>query len=127
MIGKPPTGPFRYFDKGDMAVVGKGFAVLQSHKFHMSGVLAWLAWAAVHLDYLGEIQSSVECLPAMDLDRRDWAAGFPAGCESMHSWHLESAAPEAADQVSCPRIDHSEWMTITWKSNESHNHRSRPT
>jgi NADH:ubiquinone reductase (H+-translocating) len=54
VTGKPPTGPFRYFDKGSMAVVGKGFAVLQSHKIHMSGLLAWLAWAAVHLDFLAQ-------------------------------------------------------------------------
>jgi len=54
VTGKPPTGPFRYFDKGSMAVVGKGFGVLQSHKIQMSGLLAWLAWAAVHLDFLAQ-------------------------------------------------------------------------
>ena len=46
--------PFRYFDKGNMAVVGKGFAVLQSGKVHMSGFLAWLAWAGVHLQFLAQ-------------------------------------------------------------------------
>jgi NADH dehydrogenase len=45
---------FRYFDKGSMAVVGKGFAVLQSGKVHISGFLAWLAWAGVHLEFLGQ-------------------------------------------------------------------------
>jgi NADH dehydrogenase len=44
--------PFSYFDKGSMAVVGKGFAVLQSGKVHMSGLVAWLAWAGVHLQFL---------------------------------------------------------------------------
>jgi NADH dehydrogenase len=47
-------GPFRYFDKGNMAVVGKGFAVLESGKFHVSGIVAWLAWAAVHLEFLAQ-------------------------------------------------------------------------
>ncbi|HXI69698.1 MAG TPA: NAD(P)/FAD-dependent oxidoreductase [Verrucomicrobiae bacterium] len=47
-----PPGPFRYFDKGNLAVVGKGFAVLQSGKVHLSGLPAWLAWAAVHLEFL---------------------------------------------------------------------------
>ena len=37
-----------------MAVVGKGFAVLQSGKVHISGFLAWLAWAAVHLQFLAQ-------------------------------------------------------------------------
>jgi NADH:ubiquinone reductase (H+-translocating) len=46
--------PFRYFDKGTMAVVGKGFAVLQSGRLHLSGLLAWLAWAAIHLEFLAQ-------------------------------------------------------------------------
>src|SRR6201998_4455093 len=49
--GSPP-GPFSYFDKGNMAVVGKGFAVLQSGKVQVSGFLAWLTWVAVHLQFL---------------------------------------------------------------------------
>jgi len=49
--GKQPA-PFRYFDKGTMAVVGKGFAVLQSGKIQMSGLLAWFIWAFVHLQFL---------------------------------------------------------------------------
>jgi NADH dehydrogenase len=54
IAGKPAPPPFRYFDKGNMAVVGKGFAVLQSGKVHVSGFPAWLAWAAVHLEFLGQ-------------------------------------------------------------------------
>jgi NADH:ubiquinone reductase (H+-translocating) len=45
---------FRYFDRGNIAVVGKGFAVLQSGKVHITGFLAWLAWAGVHLQFLGQ-------------------------------------------------------------------------
>jgi NADH:quinone reductase (non-electrogenic) len=51
--GVVPAG-FRYFDKGTMAVVGKGFAVLQSGNVHLKGILAWLVWAAVHLEFLAE-------------------------------------------------------------------------
>jgi len=50
--GGSPPGPFSYFDKGSMAVVGKGFAVLQSGKVQVSGLSAWLAWAFVHLQFL---------------------------------------------------------------------------
>ena len=49
--GRQPA-PFRYFDKGTMAVVGKGFAVLQSGKVQTSGFSAWLIWAFVHLQFL---------------------------------------------------------------------------
>ncbi len=52
ITGSPPPGPFSYFDKGTMAVVGKGFAVLQSGKVQVSGFGAWLTWAAVHLQFL---------------------------------------------------------------------------
>ncbi len=52
VTGSTPPGPFSYFDKGNMAVVGKGFAVLQSHKVRVSGFGAWLAWAAIHLQFL---------------------------------------------------------------------------
>src|ERR1700746_4043206 len=52
IVGNPPPHPFSYFDKGTMAVVGKGFAVLQSGKVQISGFGAWLTWAAVHLQFL---------------------------------------------------------------------------
>jgi NADH dehydrogenase len=54
VTGQPPSGPFRYFDKGNLAVVGKGFAILQSGKVRLSGSLAWLVWAVVHLQFLAQ-------------------------------------------------------------------------
>jgi NADH dehydrogenase FAD-containing subunit len=52
--GRPPSAPFRYFDKGNLAVVGKGFAVLESGRVHFSGFAAWLVWVAVHLQFLAQ-------------------------------------------------------------------------
>jgi NADH dehydrogenase FAD-containing subunit len=49
VTGKPAAGPFRYFDKGTMAVVGLGYAVLQTGKIHLKGYFAWMAWAFVHV------------------------------------------------------------------------------
>jgi NADH dehydrogenase len=54
IAGENGQRPFRYFDKGNMAVVGKGFAVMQSGKLQLSGFLAWLTWAAVHLEFLAQ-------------------------------------------------------------------------
>jgi NADH dehydrogenase len=54
LLGEPPPRPFRYFDKGSMAVVGKGYAILQTGKLAISGVLAWMAWAAIHLEFLAQ-------------------------------------------------------------------------
>jgi NADH:ubiquinone reductase (H+-translocating) len=52
ITGRKRQAPFRYFDKGSMAVVGKGFAVLQSGQIQTSGLGAWLIWAFVHLQFL---------------------------------------------------------------------------
>ena len=52
LTGGALPGPFRYFDKGNMAVVGKNFAVLESFKVRLSGFLAWLTWALIHLQFL---------------------------------------------------------------------------
>jgi NADH dehydrogenase len=48
-----PAEPFRYLDKGSFAVIGRGAAVGSIFsKFDVSGVLAWLLWATIHLLYL---------------------------------------------------------------------------
>ena len=51
--GKPrDASPFRYFDKGTMATIGRSRAVLQLGKLRMSGFFAWVAWLLVHIWYL---------------------------------------------------------------------------
>lgn len=48
-----PAEPFRYLDKGSFAVIGRGAAVGSIFsRFDVSGVLAWLLWATIHLLYL---------------------------------------------------------------------------
>jgi NADH:ubiquinone reductase (H+-translocating) len=54
LAGMPAPPPFRYFDKGNLAVVGKGFAVLQIREFQAAGFAAWLAWVQVHLHFLAQ-------------------------------------------------------------------------
>jgi len=51
--------PFRYFDKGNLAVIGRAAAVAQIGPFHISGLLAWLTWLFVHLMYLVEFSNRV--------------------------------------------------------------------
>jgi NADH dehydrogenase FAD-containing subunit len=52
LLGKSSSKPFQYFDKGNMAVIGAGFAILQAGRVRLSGLVAWLAWAAIHLQFL---------------------------------------------------------------------------
>jgi NADH dehydrogenase FAD-containing subunit len=54
VTNKSPLPPFRYFDKGNLAVVGKNFAVLQSGRVRISGFFAWIVWALIHIQFLAE-------------------------------------------------------------------------
>ena len=53
------AAPFRYFDKGNLAVIGRAAAVAQIGPIHMSGLLAWITWLFVHLMYLVEFSNRV--------------------------------------------------------------------
>lgn len=44
--------PFEYFDKGNMATIGRAKAIMQIGKFKTSGFIAWLAWSLVHIALL---------------------------------------------------------------------------
>jgi NADH:ubiquinone reductase (H+-translocating) len=55
--GRKPKHPFRYLDKGNMAVVGKNFAILESGGLHTSGFVTWLIWVFLHLMSLPLLQS----------------------------------------------------------------------
>jgi NADH dehydrogenase len=49
VAGRPEPGPFRYFNKGDMAVVGRNFAVLERGDLRLAGLFAWLGWILIHV------------------------------------------------------------------------------
>jgi NADH dehydrogenase len=55
--GRQVVKPFRYHDRGTMAVVGKNFAVLERGRLRLSGVLTWLVWALVHVMFLPQLQN----------------------------------------------------------------------
>ena len=44
--------PFHYFDKGSMATIGRGDAVMDAFGLRLSGRIAWSGWLFVHLMYL---------------------------------------------------------------------------
>jgi len=44
--------PFRYFDKGSMATIGRFKAVAQIRKLELTGFIAWAAWCFIHILYL---------------------------------------------------------------------------
>lgn len=50
--GQAPRAPFRYWDKGSMATIGRSAAVAKIGPLEFSGFPAWLAWLGVHLIFL---------------------------------------------------------------------------
>jgi NADH:ubiquinone reductase (H+-translocating) len=53
---------FRYHDKGSMATVGKSRAVVEIGKLRFGGLLAWLAWMALHVSALIGFRNRVAVL-----------------------------------------------------------------
>jgi NADH dehydrogenase len=47
-----PGRPFHYFDKGNLATIGRARAVADIKGIHLSGFIAWITWLTVHLFYL---------------------------------------------------------------------------
>ena len=67
LLAGHPTRPFRYFDKGSMATIGKARAVAEIFPtifkhVHFSGLLAWFAWLFVHLTFLIGFRNKVGVL-----------------------------------------------------------------
>lgn len=51
--------PFRYRDKGSLAVIGRNRAVADIGRFNMSGFPAWLVWVFIHIAYLIEFDNKI--------------------------------------------------------------------
>ncbi len=60
--GKAPQEPFKYFDKGSMAIISRFRAVAMVGRLRLTGVTAWLMWLAVHLVYITGFKSRVTAL-----------------------------------------------------------------
>ncbi len=59
-----PVKPFKYFDKGSMAIIGRNKAVadLPKPKLHFKGFIAWLAWLFIHVLYLINVRNRIKTL-----------------------------------------------------------------
>lgn len=51
--------PFRYFNKGNLAVIGRNAAVVDFGWARFQGLFAWLIWVFVHLMYIVEFESRI--------------------------------------------------------------------
>ena len=73
--GRKVKRPFRYFDKGNMAVVGKNYAVLERDWLRTSGFLTWLVWAFIHIISLPQLQNRLRV-------QRQWLWSYFTGQRS---------------------------------------------
>ena len=73
--GREPKRPFAYFDKGNMAVVGKNFAILESGRLRMSGFITWLVWVFLHILSLPQLQNRLRV-------QRQWLWSYFTGQRS---------------------------------------------
>jgi NADH dehydrogenase len=96
-----PMKPFRYWDRGTYAVIGRGKAVgVAFQRFESSGFSAWLAWLGVHLLFLIGFRSKLAVL-------LDWAYSFLAFKRSARL--ITGPLPElvrpvgAGDTLTAPR------------------------
>jgi NADH:ubiquinone reductase (H+-translocating) len=70
--GKAPQRPFRYFDKGNMAVVGRNFAILERGRIRTSGFMTWLVWVFIHIMFLPQLQNRLRV-------QRQWLWSYLTG------------------------------------------------
>jgi NADH dehydrogenase len=61
-IAGKPTEPFRYFDKGIMAMIGRNSAVAEvgEHRHELRGAIAFAAWLGVHTALLSSTRAKIE-------------------------------------------------------------------
>ena len=103
LIAGRPTRPFRYFDKGTMAMVGVYAAVVQSGRLRLTGRLAWVAWGVLHVAYLPGMANRLRALQTW----RWWHVTHEASARVLSNDRAEPepartarTAPTAADQSS---------------------------
>jgi NADH dehydrogenase len=98
--------PFRYFDKGDMATIGRKAAVARiawPFHAHLSGFVAWMMWLTVHISFLIGFRNRFSVF-------RNWAYTYISkhdgvrlivGSQNLPGWGVlaEPAAPVVDEQT----------------------------
>jgi NADH dehydrogenase FAD-containing subunit len=57
--GQPEPRPFKYFNKGNLATVGRNFAVMEAFGVRTAGLFAKMVWAFVHIQFLVQMSSRI--------------------------------------------------------------------
>jgi NADH dehydrogenase len=93
-LGDEPGQPFKYWDKGFMATIGRGSAVVEfPNKRTLHGPLAYFAWLGVHLALLSGVRNRIETL---------WNWGWSALTHDRAARIIIEAQDEDAPALSKP-------------------------
>jgi NADH dehydrogenase len=94
-LGGRARKPFAYFDKGQMATIGRSRAIVQVGKLRLSGQLAWLAWLVIHIYYLSGFKNRLFVL-------MQWAYSyvtFGRGARLIVDKHWRSYPDHSSERV----------------------------
>ena len=81
--GQPQTEPFAYRDRGSMAAIGRGRAIVSFHGLRYGGFLGFLSWLFVHLAFLTGFRNRLGALIA-------WSWAFIGRSHNQRAFTVES-------------------------------------
>lgn len=103
--------PFKYFDRGEMAIIGRKWAVadLLKHRLHIGGLLGLLAWLFIHLislvNYNNKIKTLYSWLIAYLTHDQVLRMIFRSG-EKPHAYEEQHKVPEDAHSRLTEKLPH---------------------
>jgi NADH:ubiquinone reductase (H+-translocating) len=97
-----PRRAFRYWDKGQLAVIGRGSAVADIWRFHFGGFIAWLTWIFVHISFLIGFRNRVMVLLQWAWSYFTYGVGARIITEEVHLPPVPATADCPPEEVAVP-------------------------
>jgi NADH dehydrogenase len=96
-----PQKPFRYFDKGDMATIGRKAAVARiawPFHAHWSGFMAWMTWLVVHIFFLIGFRNRISVFSdwVYTYFRFEDGVRLIVGSQDLPGWNTVAPSPAPA-------------------------------
>jgi NADH dehydrogenase len=90
-VSSEASKPFRYWDKGSMATIGRTKGIAQIGKIHLSGLIAWAAWLFIHLIYLIGFRNRLIVLLNWAWQYLSWQSGarLITGSDQLPGWQSQ--------------------------------------
>jgi NADH dehydrogenase len=100
-LNRQPRKPFRYFDKGDVATIGRLAAVAKVEwpfKAHLSGFPAWFTWLVIHIYFLIGFRNRLAVLSQWIWSYFTFTSGVRLiyGSQSLPGWTQQDGDEDAA-------------------------------